>query len=149
MPLVVKTDLEMVTPNMMRLVPVFLACACLCQAGHTQTMEDVISGKFEVPIRSVDANDSESMISSTRDSSLNKVVTTSPGWGYSASSIGNLVNVVAQGNNNTVVINASQINSGSQQAIMATPLRGAGSGVQGNAGVQTGLAPTASFHLSQ
>jgi len=63
-----------------------------------------------------DAGDMDATVSGTRDSAMNKVVNASPKWGFTASAIGNLVNVVTTGSNNTVVVSASQINKGSQQA---------------------------------
>jgi hypothetical protein len=89
-----------------------------------QTMEDSPSLTFEAPFGAKDAGDAEATVNSTRDASFNKIVTSSPGWGSSASAIGNLINVVEQGSNNTVIINASQINSGSQKAIVAAPTPG-------------------------
>jgi hypothetical protein len=90
--------------------------------AQSQTMEDSPSLTFEAPFGQKDAGESEAMVNSTRDGSFNKVVTATPGWGLSVSAMGNLINVVEQGSNNTVVINASQTNTGSQQAVLATPL---------------------------
>lgn len=87
-----------------------------------QTMEESSSLGFEAPFGMQHAGDMELMANGTRDSALNKVVSASPGWGFSATAIGNLVNVVTQGSNNTVVLNTNQINKGSQQATLATPL---------------------------
>jgi hypothetical protein len=62
-----------------------------------QTMEDSPSLTFEAPFGAKDAGDAEATVNSTRDASFNKIVTSSPGWGSSASAIGNLINVVEQG----------------------------------------------------
>jgi len=88
-----------------------------------QTMEDSLSLTFEAPAGMQSAAQAEMMVSSTRDENFNKVVTNSPHFGASASAIGNLVNVVTQGSNNTIVVNASQVNYGSQKATtIASPL---------------------------
>lgn len=97
--------------------------ATSCQAS-AQTMEDSSSLTFEAPFGMHDAGDMDLMANGTRDSALNKVVTSAPGWGFTATAIGNLVNVVTQGSNNTVVLNTNQVNKGSQQAVLATPLSG-------------------------
>lgn len=89
-----------------------------------QTMEDSSSLTFEAPFGMHDAGDMDLMANGTRDSALNKVISSAPGWGFTATAIGNLVNVVTQGSNNTVVLNTNQVNKGSQQAVLATPLSG-------------------------
>lgn len=93
--------------------------SCIAQA---QTMEESLSVTFEAPFGMKDAGDMDLVVNGKRDSSLNKVITATPGWGFSATTIGNLVNVTTQGSNNTVVINASQTNKGFQQSIIAFPL---------------------------
>jgi hypothetical protein len=102
-----------------------IACSLLAAgtplSASAQTMEDAHSLTFEAPFGQRDAGEGETMINNVRDANLNKVVISSPGWGVSASALGNLINVVEQGSNNTVVINASQINKGSQQATIAAP----------------------------
>ena len=95
-------------------------------------MEDSSSLTFEAPFGMRDAGDMDLVANGTRDSALNKVVTSAPGWGFTATAIGNLVNVVTQGSNNTVVLNTNQVNKGSQQAVLATPFSGhniTGSGI--------------------
>ena len=105
------------------LLMLLVLAATSCQAS-AQTMEDSSSLTFEAPFGMHDAGDMDLMANGTRDSALNKVVTSAPGWGFTATAIGNLVNVVTQGSNNTVVLNTNQINKGSQQAVLATPLSG-------------------------
>ena len=106
-----------------------VALPCLASA---QTMEDSSSLTFEAPFGMHDAGDTDFTTNGTRDNALNKVVTATPGWAFSATAVGNLVNVVTQGSNNTVVVNASQMNRGSQQAVLATPLSGFGINGNGN-----------------
>lgn len=101
-----------------------LPLAATSYTASAQTMEDSSSLTFEAPFGTHDAGDMDLMANGTRDSALNKVVTSAPGWGFTATAIGNLVNVVTQGSNNTVVLNTNQMNKGSQQAILATPLSG-------------------------
>ncbi|MBC7512815.1 MAG: hypothetical protein H7234_00070 [Herminiimonas sp.] len=112
--------------NMPFFVRILLLSSLASTSGLTtaQTMEDSSSLTFEAPFGMHDAGDGDVMVNGTRDSALNKVVSASPGWGFSATAMGNLVNVVTQGSNNTVLVNTSQINKGSQQAILATPLTG-------------------------
>ena len=114
----------MSTPLFARIL--LLSIASTCGLTAAQTMEDSSSLTFEAPFGMHDAGDADLMANGTRDSALNKVVSASPGWGFSATAMGNLVNVVTQGSNNTVLVNTSQINKGSQQAILATPLTGHG-----------------------
>ena len=127
-----------------------LALASSCCVAVAQTMEDLGSLPFETPVGLHDAGEMELMVSGTRDSSFNKVVNASPGWNFSATAIGNLVNVVTQGSNNTVVVNANQINKGSQQAIMATPLSSrsfTGNGATASSGVATNTGTTSYLDL--
>lgn len=112
------------TPNLAPLLILLSLATTPLLAIAQATMEDSTSLSFEAPYGMRDAGDMEMMVNGTRDGALNKVVQASPGWGFSASAIGNLVNVVTTGSNNTVVLNTNQINKGSQQAILATPLTG-------------------------
>ncbi|MFN7835144.1 MAG: hypothetical protein ACK5NY_05050 [Burkholderiaceae bacterium] len=68
-----------------------------------------------------DLSDIDSMVKGTRDTSLNKTVVNGAGYNtYSSTSLGNLVNVQTSGSGNTVVVNANQINSGSQRSYLVT-----------------------------
>ena len=102
-------------------ITVAFSATCLPGVAAGQTMEDGASSTFEAPFGMRDVSETDSIVTGSRDASLNKVVTSTAGWGFSSSAIGNLVNVVTQGSNNTVVINTSQITSGSQQSILASP----------------------------
>lgn len=117
------------------------ASSCIASA---QTMEGSISLTFEAPFGMHDASDMDLIANGTRDSALNKVVTNAPGWGFTASAMGNLVNVVTQGSNNTVLLNTNQINKGSQQAILATPLSGNNITGSGNAPLASNSVATGS-----
>jgi hypothetical protein len=99
----------------------FLSSFYFSQTNAASTMENFTT---EIPAGLQSAGDYESIASSTRDDNFNKVMTTSSNAGASASAIGNLINVeVGQGaKNNTIVIHASQINSGSQQASINGPM---------------------------
>ncbi|WP_370261397.1 hypothetical protein [Limnobacter sp.] len=80
-----------------------------------QTFEGNVSS-FETPFGMRNVTDIDSPAGVTRDSRFNRTSVESPGWGFAATAIGNLINVQTEGNNNTVVINATQINNGSQRA---------------------------------
>ncbi len=93
-----------------------IAICMVAAPASAQTMEESSSSTFEAPYSMRDAGDSDMNAVGTRDSAMNKVVNATPKWGFTASAIGNLVNVVTTGSNNTIMVNASQINKGSQQA---------------------------------
>ena len=130
---------HLLAPLSLLLAIVIATAPCMAAA---QTMEDSSSLGFEAPFGMQHAGNMELVVNGSRDSALNKVVSASPGWGFSATAIGNLVNVVTQGSNNTVVLNTSQINRGSQQATLATPF-----GAHGDPGRPGGL-PDASADLT-
>lgn len=88
----------------------------LSQSCIAQTMEESPSSTFEVAYRAGAISELDAIAASTRDAAMNRVITQSPKWSLSATATGNLVNVVTTGSNNTVVVNSSQINTGSQQA---------------------------------
>lgn len=112
------------------LLAVILTLGLLPAGASAQTMEDGFVSMYEVPYGLGETGELDSAVAATRDGALNKVVTASPRWMLSTTAIGNLVNVVTQGSNNTIVVNASQINRGVQQAVTALP-RGSLPGASG------------------
>jgi len=80
-----------------------------------QTFEGNVSS-FETPFGMRNITDIVSPAGTRRDENFNRTQVDAPGWGFTATAIGNLINVQTEGNNNTVVINATQINNGSQKA---------------------------------
>lgn len=84
-------------------------------SAHAQTFEGNVSS-FETPFGMRSVTDIDSPAGTRRDANFNRTQVDSPGWGFAATAIGNLINVQTDGNNNTVVINATQINNGAQKA---------------------------------
>ncbi|HEY1059391.1 MAG TPA: hypothetical protein VGE55_11740 [Limnobacter sp.] len=75
---------------------------------------------IETPLGMNSVTDIDSTVASRRDSNFNRVQVQSPGYGFAATAIGNLINVEAMGNNNTITIYATQVNSGSQRASLSS-----------------------------
>lgn len=84
-------------------------------SAFAQTFEGNVSS-FETPFGMRSVTDIDSPAGTRRDENFNRTQVQSPGWGFTATAIGNLINVQTDGNNNTVVINATQINNGAQNA---------------------------------
>jgi holdfast attachment protein HfaA len=80
-----------------------------------QTFEGNMNS-FETPRGMNSVTDIDSPVATRRDSNFNRTVVNSPNAGFAATSIGNLISVENKGSNNTVVINATQVNKGSQRA---------------------------------
>lgn len=80
-----------------------------------QTFEGNMNS-FETPRGMNSVTDIDSPVATRRDSNFNRTVVNSPNAGFAATSIGNLISVENRGSNNTVVINATQVNKGSQRA---------------------------------
>ena len=93
----------------------FMACALPAFAAHAQTFEGNVSS-FETPFGMRSVTDIDSPAGTRRDANFNRTQVDAPGWGFAVTAVGNLINVQTEGNNNTVVINATQINNGSQNA---------------------------------
>lgn len=74
---------------------------------------------IETPLGMNSVTDIDSTVASRRDSNFNRVQVQSPGVGFAATAIGNLINVEAAGSNNTITIYATQVNNGSQRASLS------------------------------
>lgn len=90
-----------------------MSLALISISAMAQTFESGI-GTFETPLGMDTTADIENPVSTVRDERFNRTEVNSPGGGITATAIGNLINVVSEGSNNTVVINATQTNSGNQ-----------------------------------
>lgn len=100
----------------MKLLRLCIATLALGASGaYAQTFEGNVSS-FETPFGMNSVTDIDSPAGTRRDANFNRTQVESPGWGFASTAIGNLINVQTEGNNNTVVINATQINNGSQNA---------------------------------
>ncbi len=86
-------------------------------AAVAQTFEGNLNS-FETPFGMRSVGDIDSPASIRRDENFNRTQIQSPGWGFAATAVGNLINVQTEGNNNTVVVNATQINNGTQNALI-------------------------------
>ncbi len=84
-------------------------------ATFAQTFEGNVSS-FETPFGMRSVTDIDSPAATRRDENFNRTQVQAPGFGFASTAIGNLINVQTEGSNNTVVINATQINNGSQNA---------------------------------
>jgi hypothetical protein len=102
--------------NRMKKTTVLIASLALhATATYAQTFEGSVNS-FETPFGMRSVTDIDSPAGPRRDANFNRTQIESPGFGFSATAIGNLINVQTEGNNNTVVINATQINNSSQNA---------------------------------
>lgn len=77
---------------------------------------EINNSRFEVPLGMRVTSDMEGAVPSRRDDNFNRTVVQRPGGEFAATAIGNLVSVQMQGSNNTVIVNAQQINQGNQRA---------------------------------
>jgi holdfast attachment protein HfaA len=100
---------------MKKLTLMLLACAIPAITAQAQTFEGNVSS-FETPFGMRSVTDIDSPAGTRRDANFNRTQVEAPGWGFAVTAVGNLINVQTEGNNNTVVINATQINNGSQNA---------------------------------
>lgn len=87
--------------------------------SFAQTFEGNVSS-FETPFGMRNVTDIDSPAGTRRDQNFNRTQVDSPGWGFTATAIGNLINVQTEGSNNTVVIQATQINNGAQNAAISS-----------------------------
>jgi holdfast attachment protein HfaA len=87
------------------------------KSASAQTFEGN-NNVFETPLGRNNVTEIDGIASSRRDQNFNRLEIQRPGWEFSATSIGNLINVQQDGMNNTVIINAQQINKGSQRAFV-------------------------------
>ncbi|MEQ9108588.1 MAG: hypothetical protein RLO04_14070 [Limnobacter sp.] len=102
----------------MKLMTAFIAALALQATGvYAQTFEGNVN-TFETPFGMRSVTDIDTPAGTRRDENFNRTQIDAPGLGFSATAIGNLINVQTDGNNNTVVINATQINSGPQNATL-------------------------------
>lgn len=102
----------------MKKTTVFIAMLALqATSAYAQTFEGNVN-TFETPFGMRSVTDIDTPAGTRRDENFNRTQIESPGLGFSATAIGNLINVQTDGNNNTVVINATQINSGPQNATL-------------------------------
>jgi hypothetical protein len=83
--------------------------------AFAQTFEGNVSS-YETPFGMNNVTDIDSPAGVRRNENFNRTQIQSPGWGFTSTAIGNLINVQTEGNNNTVVINATQVNNGTQNA---------------------------------
>lgn len=81
--------------------------------ASAQTFESNMNG-FETPLGMNSVTSIDTPVSSSRDANFNRINVQKPGWSFSATTVGNLVNVQTNGNNNTIVVNANQVNKGNQ-----------------------------------
>lgn len=96
-------------------VTCLIALTAFSATVHAQTFESNPNG-FETPLGMSDLSAIDSPATSTRDENFNRVEINRPSTGYSVTTVGNLINVETSGRNNTVVINAEQINTGNQSS---------------------------------
>lgn len=87
-----------------------VASVCLAQTFESNM------NSYETPLGMSSVTSIDTPVSSSRDANFNRTVVNQPGTSFSVSSIGNLVNVQTTGSNNTIVVNANQINNGNQSA---------------------------------
>ena len=99
----------------MKKLHLIIASLLIPAVAQAQTFEGNVSS-FETPFGMRSVTDIDSPAATRRDENFNRTQVQSPGWGFTSTAIGNLINVQTEGNNNTVVINATQINNGSQHA---------------------------------
>lgn len=88
-------------------------------ALHAQTFESN-ANTFETPMGMNSVTDIDSPTGVRRDQRFNLYEVQEPGWRFAVTSIGNLINVETNGSNNSIVINATQVNNGNQSASFAS-----------------------------
>jgi hypothetical protein len=93
----------------------FFAFAMFAAFAQAQTFESNMNS-YETPIGMTDVRQIDSPASASRDAKFNAIRTNSSSGTFSSTAIGNLINVQNYGSNNTIVINANQVNTGSQNA---------------------------------
>jgi holdfast attachment protein HfaA len=97
-----------------------LAFAALMPApANAQTFESN-ANTFETPMGMGSVTDIDSPTGVRRDQRFNLYEVQEPGWRFAVTSIGNLINVETNGSNNSIVINATQVNNGNQSASFAS-----------------------------
>lgn len=107
---------------MIKQVIASLVATSLSSLSFAQTFESNMNG-FETPLGMNSVTSIDTPVSSTRDANFNRTVVNQPGASFSVSSIGNLVNVQTTGSNNTIVVNANQINNGNQSANLSVGMQ--------------------------
>lgn len=100
----------------MKKTTLFIAMLALPIASAIGQTFEGNANSFETPLGMNNVTDIDSPAATRRDANFNRTQVQAPGWGFAATAIGNLISVQTEGNNNTVVINATQINNGSQKA---------------------------------
>ncbi|NJM31702.1 MAG: hypothetical protein HC848_00900 [Limnobacter sp.] len=80
-----------------------------------QTFESNSNG-FETPVGMNNLTEIDSPASLARDENFNRTEINRPGGTFAVTAVGNLINVVTEGRNSTVVVNANQNNTGSLTA---------------------------------
>lgn len=100
---------------MIKQVIASLVATSISSLCFAQTFESNMNS-FETPLGMASVTSIDTPVSSTRDANFNRTVVNQPGASFSVSSIGNLVNVQTTGSNNTIVVNANQVNNGNQSA---------------------------------
>lgn len=98
-----------------------IALLAAVPVAHSQSFETSSNG-FEVPVGMSSLSDIDNPVSSIRDANFNRLDINTPNMGFAVTTVGNLVNVVTSGSNNTVVVNADQVNSGNQVTTIAGKL---------------------------
>ena len=93
--------------------------ASMPSAAQAQTFESN-SNTFETPMGMNSVTDIDSPSGVRRDQRFNLYEVQEPGWRFAVTSIGNLINVETNGSNNSIVINATQVNNGNQSASFAS-----------------------------
>ncbi len=93
--------------------------ALMPMAAQAQTFESN-SNTFETPMGMNSVTDIDSPSGVRRDQRFNLYEVQEPGWRFAVTSIGNLINVETNGSNNSIVINATQVNNGNQSASFAS-----------------------------
>jgi holdfast attachment protein HfaA len=103
----------------MKKTTMFIAALALqVTAAYAQTTFEGNMNSYETPLGMRNVGDIDSPASARRDENFNRTQVDAPGFGFSATAIGNLINVQTNGSNNTVVINATQVNNSSQNATL-------------------------------
>ncbi|MCQ8895113.1 hypothetical protein NQT62_01510 [Limnobacter humi] len=104
---------------MMKKIICALALWPFAHAGLAAVTFEGNPSAIETPLGMNSVTDIDSTVASRRDANFNRVQVQSPGYGFAATAVGNLINVENSGSNNTVTIYATQINNGSQRASLS------------------------------
>ncbi|MDX1668435.1 MAG: hypothetical protein R3194_03365 [Limnobacter sp.] len=105
----------------MKKLSVLLLAQATITSALAQTFEDNVN-RYETPLGMSSVQDIDMPAQRVRDERFNRITVNNRMPGFALTTVGNLINVTNEGNNNTIHINATQTNSGDQTIQIEKPL---------------------------